>query len=370
MSTQLGLWLGFAVFVVGALVFDLGVLQRRAHAVKAKEALLWTLFWVVLAFIFNGIIYYIRGHQKAMEFLTGYLIEKSLSMDNLFVFLVIFTYFSVEPRCQPRVLHWGIIGAIITRAIFIGLGVVLISLFHWVLYIFGALLLVTALKLLIQKETSVQPGKNIVVRWFRRIMPISSDYHGTRFFTGCGTKWLGTPLLVVLVVIESTDIVFAIDSVPAILGITTDLFIVYTSNIFAILGLRAFDFFLAAVMLKLRYLRFGLAFILGFIGIKMLLPAFTHIYISTEVSLSVVCLVLTICVLTSLLIKPRQAEQSSCVVNPVRKSPPETDLPLADNDENIIHSCSHNNTKLSKEVKEVCNEPCISPTDSPDPTRP
>lgn len=333
MPTQVLLWLGFAVFIIGALIFDLGVLQRRVHTVKAKEALLWTLFWIVLALVFNGVIYYIQGSQKAMAFLTGYLIEKSLSMDNLFVFLVIFTYFGVEPAYQPRVLRWGIIGAIITRAIFIALGVALISLFHWMLYIFGGLLIITAAKLLLQQETSVHPEKNIILRWFRQIVPISCDYHGARFFTKTGTKWLGTPLLVVLVVIESTDIVFAIDSVPAILGITTDPFIVYTSNVFAILGLRALYFFLAAVMLKLRYLKYGLAVILGFIGVKMLLPAFSHIHISIEISLGIVVGVLIICVLASFLIKAGRTKISG---------PPR---------------------------KEVSYEPCISPTDSPDTTR-
>ena len=305
MSLQLFLWLIFAVVVIGALIFDLGVLQRRAHMPKTKEALLWTLFWIILAFVFNGVIYYAEGPQKALEFLTGYLIEKSLSMDNLFVFMVIFTYFAVELAYQPKVLRWGIIGAIITRAIFIAVGVTLINLFHWVLYIFGALLIVTALKLLVQKETSVHPERNILLRWFRQIIPISANYHGSHFFTKHGTKWVGTPLLVVLVVIESTDIVFAIDSVPAILGITTDPFIVYTSNIFAIMGLRALYFFLAAVMLRLRYLKYGLAIILAFIGLKMLACDIVHIPIG--ISLGVVGLSLIICVLASVLIKPVSA---------------------------------------------------------------
>lgn len=297
-GVHIGWWFGFVALVIVALSFDLFVLQRRVHVISAKESLLWTLLWVGLALLFNGVIYFYMGSQKGLEFFTGFIIEKSLSLDNLFVFLVIFSYFKVTPEYQPRVLRWGIIGAVITRAIFIAVGVALINIFHWILYVFGAILIITAIKLILQKETEVHPEKNIILKAFKKIVPITNEYHHEHFFTRIGGKLVGTPLVVVLVVIESTDIIFAVDSVPAILGITTDPFIVYTSNIFAILGLRALYFFLAAIMLKLHYLKYGLSFILGFIGIKMLLVDFIHIPI--HISLGIICLTLIICVLASL----------------------------------------------------------------------
>ncbi|MFH1230659.1 MAG: TerC family protein [Planctomycetota bacterium] len=303
MQIHIGWWFGFVVLVIVALSFDLFILQRRVHVVSAKESLLWTLLWVGLALLFNGVIYFYIGSQKGLEFFTGFIIEKSLSLDNLFVFLVIFSYFKVAPEYQPRVLRWGIIGAVITRAIFIALGVALISLFHWILYVFGVVLIITAIKLIYQKETEVHPEKNIILKAFKRLVPITNEYHQEHFFTRIGGKLVGTPLIVVLVIIESTDILFAVDSVPAILGITTDPFIVYTSNIFAILGMRALYFFLAAIMLKLHYLKYGLSFILGFIGLKMLLVDFIHIPI--HISLGIICLTLIICVLASILIKPK-----------------------------------------------------------------
>lgn len=235
---QLFLWAAFNVFVLGMLALDLAVFHRKAHAVSLREALAWSIVWISLALIFNAGIYYVWGEEKAMEFLAGYLIEKSLSVDNIFVFLMIFSYFAVPAMYQHRVLFWGILGALVMRAIFIALGAALLQAFHWMIYIFGGFLIVTGIKMLLMGDHKLEPEKNPAVRLLRRVMHVTKEYHGQRFFIRRDRRLLATPLLLVVVVVETTDVIFAVDSIPAIFAITQDTFIVYTSNVFAILGLR------------------------------------------------------------------------------------------------------------------------------------
>ena len=293
------LWAGFTLFVLAMLGIDLGVFHRRAHEVKVREAFAWTLVWIALALIFNAAFYFWFGPQRALEFFTGYLIEKALSVDNIFVFIVIFSYFGVSKAFQHRVLFWGILGALIMRAIFILLGAALIQQFHWIIYVFGAFLVFTGVKLYVQRGTEVHPERNPLLKLFRRFVPTVNDYRGSRFTTIEGGKRCATPLLLVLVCVEATDLVFAVDSIPAIFAITRDPFIVYTSNIFAILGLRALYFVLAGVMGKFHYLRVGLALVLVFVGAKMML---TDLYkIPIVVSLAVIAVLLAGSVVASLI---------------------------------------------------------------------
>jgi len=299
------------------LALDLGVFHRRAHEIKVKEALRWTFVWIGLALAFNLGIYFWFGSECALEFLTGYLIEKALSVDNLFVFLVIFSYFAVPPALQHRVLLWGILGALVMRALFIVLGAALLQTFHWVIFLFGGFLLLTGIKLLFQREDSVHPEKNPVLRLVKRVIPTVSDYHGTHFFVRESGRLLATPLLLVLVVVEATDIVFAVDSIPAIFAVTDDPFIVYTSNVFAILGLRALYFALAAALGRFHYLKFGLGLVLAFVGIKMLITDFYKIPI--VISLAVVVGLLGTSMLASWLWPPRRRHSS-----PKRTSPAPT----------------------------------------------
>lgn len=296
------LWIGFNLFVLALLALDLGVFHRKAHEVSVREALVWTLVWVGLALAFNSGIYYWFGSERALEFLTGYVIEKALSVDNLFVFLVIFSYFAVPAVLQHRVLFWGILGALVMRALFIVLGATLLQAFHWIIYLFGGFLIITGIKLLLQRESAAHPERNIVLRVFRRLVPITRDYHGTRFYVKEDGRWLATPLLMVLVLVEATDVVFAVDSIPAIFAITKDPFIVFTSNIFAILGLRSLYFLLAGMMGRFHYLKVGLALVLAFVGTKMLL---VDVYkIPILVSLCVIVMLLAGSVVISLL-RPR-----------------------------------------------------------------
>ncbi|MDR7417552.1 MAG: TerC family protein [Armatimonadota bacterium] len=263
------LWGGFTVFVVAMLALDLGVFHRKAHVVEAREALVWSVFWIALALLFNlGVVHWF-GPQRGMEFLTGYLIEKALSVDNIFVFLVILSYSAVPTAYQHRVLFWGILGAIVFRVIFILAGAALLEAFHGVIYVFGALLIFTGVKLLRAREAHVHPERNALLRLVRRVLPVTPTYHGQRFLVRLSGRLFATPLLLVLVVIEATDIVFAVDSIPAIFAVTRDPFIVYTSNIFAILGLRALFFLLAGVIGRFHYLRYGLGLVLAFVGLKM-----------------------------------------------------------------------------------------------------
>jgi tellurite resistance protein TerC len=285
-------WLGFTGLVLGLLILDLGVLNRRSHVLSFKEAISWSGGIVTLAVLFGLFLLWQEGTQAALEFYTGYLIELSLSVDNLFVFLLIFSYFGVRPDAQPKVLKWGILGAIIMRFIMIGLGALLLQRFNWIVYVFGAILVFTGIKMYTQKdEDVVHLERNPVVRLARRILPIDKAYDGTRFFTRTvDGRLLATPLLLVVLVVEWSDLVFAIDSIPAIFAITRDPFLVYSSNIFAILGLRAMFFVLAGMLDKFVYLKPGVAFILVFVGLKMTLSAWVHI--PTSLSLAIIILTL------------------------------------------------------------------------------
>jgi len=298
MSDHWFLWVAFNVFVLGMLALDLAVFHRKAHSVSLREALAWSIVWIALSLIFNLGIYYFWGQEKALEFLTGYLIEKALSVDNLFVFIVIFSYFSVPAMYHHRVLFWGILGALIMRAIFIAGGVALLSSFHWMVYVFGGFLILTGIKMLFAGDEGVHPEKNPVLRGLRRLMPVTGEYHGQSFFIRDQGRLWATPLLLVLVVVETTDVIFAVDSIPAILAITTDPFIVYSSNVFAILGLRALYFLLAGVLDKFRYLKVGLSLVLCFVGIKMLLADVYKIPIG--LSLAAVAGILALSMLASL----------------------------------------------------------------------
>ncbi|HEX9750473.1 MAG TPA: TerC family protein [candidate division Zixibacteria bacterium] len=303
-------WVGFLALILGLLTMDLVVFHRRPHVVSAGEASRWVAFWIGLAAAFNVFVYFEFGTAKALEFTAGYLVEEALSVDNVFVFLIVFRYFHVPRELQHRVLFFGILGAIILRGIFIWIGATLISQFSWVLYIFGAFLVFTGIKIVAQDEMQVHPERNPVLKLLRRILPITADYMGTRFLVRAGERWFATPLLAVLVVVEATDLVFAVDSIPAIFGITHDPFIVYTSNIFAILGLRALFMLLAGIMDKFHYLKYGLGIVLCFIGVKMLIAWFVHIPI--EISLGVVVLLLGGSILLSFLrpVKPAESHGS------------------------------------------------------------
>jgi tellurite resistance protein TerC len=289
------------------LALDLGIFHRRAHTVRFKEALAWSAAWISLAAIFSVIVFYWHGRASSLEFITGYVIELSLSVDNLFVFLVIFRYFKVPSHDQHKVLFWGIVGALVMRGIFILAGVSLINRFHWIIYVFGTLLLYSGFKLLRQGETEIHPEQNPVLRLFRKYVPVTKDYVGDKFFVR-KPGLFATPLFVVLLVVETTDVLFAVDSIPAVLAITRDAFIVYTSNVFAILGLRSMYFALAGLMEMFRYLHYGLAMILMFVGLKMLGSAYFKL--PTWIALSVVLGVLTIAVVASLL-NPKKSPLTS-----------------------------------------------------------
>jgi tellurite resistance protein TerC len=302
------LWIGFTLFVLAMLALDLGVFHRTAHSVSVREALVWTAVWITLALGFNVGVYFWFGAQRAFEFLTGYVIEKALSVDNIFVFLVVFSAFAVPATLQHRVLFWGILGALVMRAIFIVLGAALLQRFHWVIYIFGAFLVFTGIKLLRQRSEEVHPERNLLFRLFRRCVPAVHDYRGGHFVVVEAGRRYATPLLLVLVAIEATDLVFAVDSIPAIFAVTQDPFIVYTSNIFAILGLRALYFALAGMMGKFHYLKVGLAFVLVFVGVKMLLAGVYHIPILA--SLGVIVTLLAGAIVASQLFPPAQPPPS------------------------------------------------------------
>ena len=292
-------WTLFNVFVLLMLVIDLRVFHRHAHEITIKEAVAWSAVWIGLALLFNVGLYFWLGPQPALEFLTGYLIEKSLSVDNLFVFLLIFSYFKVDVRYQHKVLYWGILGALVLRALFIATGVTLIGTFHWIIYLFGGFLIITGIRMSYDDEKQIHPEKNPVLKLLRRVMPISPSYVEGRFFVKENGRLLATPLFVVLIVVETTDLVFAVDSIPAILAITLDPFIVFTSNVFAILGLRALFFALAGAMKIFQYLNYGLSAILVFIGAKMLVSGFFEIPVG--VALGVVGAILILSVLASIL---------------------------------------------------------------------
>jgi tellurite resistance protein TerC len=301
MDTPIIFWILFNGFVLLMLSIDLGIFHRKTHDVSLKESLTWTFVWIFLAMVFNAIIFYWKGKQQALEFFTGYLVEKALSVDNIFVFIMVFTYFQIPSKYQHKVLFWGIIGALIMRVLFIFAGVAMLEKFHFTIYVFGALLIYTGYKMFSHSDVKIEPDKNPVIRFFKKIVPVTHQLEEGNFFVKRDGKRFATPLFMVLILIETTDLIFAVDSIPAILAITQDQFIVYTSNVFAILGLRSLYFALAGVVHRFWLLSYGLAVVLVFVGIKMLL---IDIYkIPIEWSLIFIALIITGSIFLSLKIK-------------------------------------------------------------------
>lgn len=324
MEGSIWLWVGFNVFVLAMLALDLGVFHRKAHAVSGREALIWSVVWISLSLVFNAVIYFYwdrmmpgssySNKDAALAFLTGYLIEKSLSVDNIFVFILIFSYFGVPAAYQHRVLFWGILGALVMRGTLIVVGAALLHQFHWIIYIFGAFLIFTGIRMALQKDEQVHPEKNPVVKFFRRFMPVTETFEADKFFVRRLGRILATPLFLILLIVESTDLVFAVDSIPAIFAVTQEPFIVYTSNVFAILGLRALYFLLANVMDKFEYLKYGLSAVLTFVGVKMVI---VDIYkIPVGVSLGVVAGILMLSILVSLWKARNEPKELETTVNP------------------------------------------------------
>lgn len=309
MDGMLWLWIGFNIFVLAMLALDLGVFHRKSHAVSIKEASIWSVVWIALALLFNLGIYLFwdklvpnseySNSQAALSFFTGYLIEKSLSVDNIFVFVLLFTFFAVPAAYQHRVLFWGIIGALLMRGALIAVGAALLKEFHWIIYVFGAFLIFTGIRMALHRNEEMHPERNPLVKLLRRIMPVTENYEGDHFFIRRAGKLMATPLFLVLILIESTDLIFAVDSIPAIFAVTKNPFIVYTSNVFAILGLRSLYFLLAGVVDKFYYLKLGLSVVLVFVGIKM---SIVDLYkIPVGLSLGVIALILTTSIVASLI---------------------------------------------------------------------
>jgi len=292
-------WTIFGVLILAMLALDLGVFNRKTHVIKMKEAMLWTSFWITLACLFGAGVYYFYGHSKALEFFTAYIIEYSLSIDNLFVFLLIFRFFNVPPAYEHKALFWGILLALITRAAFIFAGVALINKFHWIMYIFGAFLIFTGIKMALNKETEVHPEKNVAIKMLRYFIPVTKEFQEARFFIIKNGKRFATPMLAVLLALETTDILFAVDSIPAVLAISRDPFIVYTSNVFAILGLRSLFFAISGLMKLFHLLHYGLSAILSFVGVKMLIADVYHIPVG--ISLTVISSILVISIVASII---------------------------------------------------------------------
>ncbi len=319
MDTMVWMWIGFNVFVLAMLALDLGVFHRSAHIVSIKEATLWSVAWISLAAIFNLGIYLFwqqlvptssySNSEAALAFMTGYLIEKSLSIDNIFVFVLVFGSFAVPAQYQHRVLFWGVLGALVMRGAMIGAGAALIREFHWIIYIFGAFLIVTGIKMALHQEQTLDPKNNILVRSFRRLMPVTDEYHNDKFFVRKAGVLMATPLFLVLLMIEATDLIFAVDSIPAIFAVTQEPFLVYTANVFAILGLRSLYFVLAGMVHKFHYLKLGLAFVLSFVGVKMLLVE-TAFKIPSGIALGVVATIITVSIAASL-IRAKRLEASN-----------------------------------------------------------
>ena len=309
MQESIWLWVGFLGLVFTLLGLDLGVFHRKSHAVSVKEAAIWSVVWISISLLFNLAIYFYwnifvpessySNSEAALAFFTGYLIEKSLSVDNIFVFVLLFTFFAVPAAYQHRVLFWGILGALIMRGALIAVGAALLKEFHWIIYVFGAFLIYTGFRMASQKDEKLNPDQNGLIKFLRKVMPVTDAYEGDKFFIRRAGKLMATPLLVVLLVVESTDLIFAVDSIPAIFAVTQDPFIVFTSNVFAILGLRSLYFLLAGVMDKFHYLKLGLSVILVFVGIKMVIVDFFKIPVL--LSLGVIATVLTISIVASLL---------------------------------------------------------------------
>ncbi|HEX2663310.1 MAG TPA: TerC family protein [Candidatus Acidoferrum sp.] len=303
MLDHLWAWIGFGAFVLGMLALDLGILNRKSREVSLKKALAWSAVWIGLALSFNTGIYFWHGGEKALQFLTAYLVELSLSVDNLFVFLLVFGYFKVPAEYRHKALFWGILGALLMRAVFIAAGITLIAKFHWIVYVFGILLVASGIKMTLQKDKEIHPERNPVLKLFRRFMDVTPNYEGDRFFVKQDGRILASPLFVVVLILESADLVFAVDSVPAVLAVTPDPFVVFTSNVFAILGLRSMFFALDGVMKRFAYLQYGLSAVLVFVGAKMLLAG-TYI-IPTWVSLLFIVTILSVSILASLSAKRR-----------------------------------------------------------------
>ncbi len=306
-ATNIWFWVGFVAFVLGMLAIDLGIVHRTPHEVRPKEAAIWTGVWVALALAFAGGLYAIYGRHPSLTFLTGYVIEESLSVDNIFVMVLIFDYFRVPKFCQHRVLFYGILGALVMRGLFIGLGTAIVSRFAWVLYVFGVMLVITGVRMAFKRDEEFNGEQNPVVRLTRKVLPLARDYHGKRFYVRESGRLVATPLLLVLVLVEFTDLIFAVDSIPAIFGVTTHAFIVFTSNIFAVLGLRSLYFLLAAVVDRFYLLKYGLAVILTFVGVKMLAAPWVHVDIG--ISLAVILAVLGVAVAGSLLFPKPTSER-------------------------------------------------------------
>ena len=313
-NVSIWLWIGFFVLILAMLAVDLGASRRRTQAMSLRTAAMWTGIWIGVALCFNAAIYLWRGAEPALEFFTAYLIEKALSVDNLFVFVLIFSMFGVPALYQRRVLFWGVIGALVMRGLFIGAGAALLHRFEWLMYVFGAFLIFTAIKLGLGGETEIKPERNPLIRLFRKIMPVTEQFDGERFFVRHAGVLMATPLFLVLLVVESTDLVFAVDSIPAVLAVTQDPFLVYTSNVFAILGLRALYFLLAGAMTKFHYLKLALSLILGFVGVKMLIADIYKIPIA--LSLGVITGLLTIAVVASLIRARRLGDAANHAVEP------------------------------------------------------
>lgn len=306
-SVSVAMWAAFWIVVILALVIDLTILNKHHGKVSLKEAGLMVTAWVSLAALFGGAIWLFEGPHHALEFYTGYVLEYSLSVDNMFVFIMIFSYFAIPHHLQPKALLWGILGAVVLRFIFIFLGVQLISMFSWMIYVFGALLIFTAAKMLLQKEDdNFDPSQSFILKVFKKIMPLKADYHGENFFIKDGAKWFATPLFAAVLVIEMSDLIFAVDSIPAVLSITQDTFLVYSSNIFAIIGLRSLYFLLSGMAGKFPYLKYGISVILFFVGVKMLLAHILHIPVLA--SLGVIVGVLAVSVLASRVFPPAPVE--------------------------------------------------------------
>src|SRR6185369_2429783 len=339
------LWLGFSFFIVLMLSLDLGLLNRKAHTIRYREAWIWTGVWVTLAMVFAYLVFRFQGKQSGLEFLTGYIIELSLSVDNLFVFILIFSVFKVPAKYQHRVLFWGVLGALFMRLTMIFVGAALLNRFHWIIYIFGAFLIYTGIKMFKQEETDIRPDENPVVKLVTRFLPVTDYYEGKKFFTKVNGRRMGTLLLLVLVIVEVADLVFAVDSIPAIFAITTNTFIVYTSNVFAILGLRSMYFLLAGVIEKFHYLRVGLAIVLTFIGVKMLIVA-AGIHIPIWVSLIFVAVVLLGSVAASLFF----ATDSDATIHV--DLPADFDLPLGEESTDLSEAVdSKDENKASSETR-------------------
>jgi tellurite resistance protein TerC len=308
--SQTALFIAFNAGVLAVLAIDLGIFHRTAHATSVREAAAWSSVWISLSLGFAGVVYWQMGTQAGLEFITGYLIEYSLSIDNIFVIVLIFSYFRIPDKYQHRVLFWGIIGALVMRGAMIAAGAFLIARFHWIIYVFGAFLVFTGIRMATHDESDIEPEANPILRLVRRLLPVTHDYRGQQFFVkepvmrGSPPTLMATPLFVVLVLVETTDLIFAVDSIPAIFAVTRDPFLVYTSNVCAILGLRSLYFLLAGVIHKFHYLKLGLAVVLTFVGVKMLLGAVYHIPI--VISLAVIATVLLVSVIASIL-RPRQA---------------------------------------------------------------